>query len=77
MNGINTRISGEYPELKEKVQALFDLGFKGPSLSALSGVDNTLITKWVKGTRPLNHANAPKIEKAIKNLIEEVKALEI
>ena len=74
---MNTRISGEYPELKEKVQKLFDLGFKGPSLSALSGVDNTLITKWVKGTRPLKHENAPKIEKAIKDLIEEVKTLEL
>lgn len=72
MKNINEKISGWYPELKDKVQELLDIGFTNSSISKVAGIPNTNIAKWVCGDRPLNHSYATKIEEAIVSIKERV-----
>lgn len=62
------KTTGEYLELRERVQKIISLGFKVQSFSKLCGIPNTGLNEWLLGRRNLRHEYAEQVEKAIDNL---------
>lgn len=71
MKGYNSKITGEYPELREKVQKIVDAGFKIQKLAELADVPYTNLYDWVCRSRRIRHESIPNIERAI-NVLKEM-----
>lgn len=63
-----SRITAPYDELREKVKAILDKGFKCQAFADLCGTPYSNVYDWALRGRPLSHENAAKVEQAINQL---------
>lgn len=68
----NKRLTGEYNELRDRIQRLVDCGFKIQKLIEISGVSYSSVYDWLKKGRNLNHESAIKLEESLLTLKQMV-----
>lgn len=68
----NPNITGNYPELRQRVLKLKEIGISPNKFKTYCESSGESIMKWAIGDRPLNHKFVPIVEMAIQRIKDEI-----
>lgn len=68
----NPNLTGTYPELRERVMKLKEIGISINKFKSYCTSNGDSIMRWASGERPLNHKLVPIVEVAIQQIKDKV-----